>query len=93
MAAVTVTTGVHFTRGETPELDVTPMGDGRWMVGVSEDCTVFGSAVQLRAVAQQILDQIPDAGAVPTCTAPVDGTHLASSCDCATVTAGQGVAR
>lgn len=59
MDAVTVTTGVHLNRGKTPGVGVAPMDDGRWMVGFGPDCTVFGSADQLRAVAQQILAQVP----------------------------------
>lgn len=60
MDPVTVTTGVHFNRVTVIELDIAPMGDDRWMVGISPDCTIFGTAGQLRAVAQQILDQVPE---------------------------------
>lgn len=59
MAAVTVITGVHFNRDAVIEMYIAPMDGDRWMVGISQDCTIFGTAGQLRSVAQQILDQVP----------------------------------
>lgn len=60
MAAVTVITGVHFNRDAVIEMYIAPMDGDRWMVGISQDCTIFGTAGQLRSVAQQILDQVPE---------------------------------
>lgn len=66
-----VTTGVHYGRDEDVSLDIAPIDGGRWMVGVGSDCTIYGTAAQLRGLAGQILDQVSD---------PMGEVH-SSTCD------------